>query len=384
MGRAHGNGRGGDPAQAGIPETRAARVSRSVGPGKVVYNPGHSRGQVPLEAVAVQPGAGQRFVFLYEWVRKHERARLTRLDLADGKVQVLKDLGEDRLDPYAVLVCARNGRVALDRYGGTVLREPDGRWRPLDDGKGDNVPLAWSPDSRSLLYSSLSEADIQRQRWFTTMVATVISAKGKLRQETLATPDLPIRQAMWGADDSTIFALVLSPTSIYDSSLTSIGWPSREVKTLLTGPLANLDVAEESGTVLVPMAEGRQYGVWTVEPSGNPKRTPIIIPDVPMESRISPNGRYLAAVLGGSWEDKIARKLAGDGGLVIYDTVDGSEYHVSGTQGKRIAMVHWVLEGKALVFTIIPKGGHPGNSDTLPYQLWLVRMPWAGRPGSSR
>jgi dipeptidyl aminopeptidase/acylaminoacyl peptidase len=210
------------------------------------------------------------------------------------------------------------------------------------------------------------------------MVATVISAKGKLRQETLAGPDLPIRQAMWGADDSIIFALVLSPTSIYDSSLLSIGWPSREMKTLLTGPLGNLDVAEETGAAVVPMAEGRQwqYDVWVVPPGGKPKRTPITIPGVPTESRISPNGRYLAAVLGGSWEDKIARKLAGDGGLVVYDIVDGSEYHVSGTQGKRIAMAQWVLEGKALVFTIIPKGGHPGNPDALAYQLWLVRMPW--------
>jgi hypothetical protein len=336
------------------------------------------RGEVPLEAIAVQPGAGQRFVFLYEWVRKDERARLTRLDLADGKVQVLKNLGEETQSPYMDLVCARNGRVAVDRFYGTVLREPDGRWRALDDGNGQKTPMAWSPDSRSLLYSSWSEADIQRRQWWTTMVATVISAKGKLRQETLAGPDLPIRQAMWGADDSIIFALVLSPTSIYDSSLLSIGWPSREMKTLLTGPLGNLDVAEETGAAVVPMAEGRQwqYDVWVVPPGGKPKRTPITIPGVPTESRISPNGRYLAAVLGGSWEDKIARKLAGDGGLVVYDIVDGSEYHVSGTQGKRIAMAQWVLEGKALVFTIIPKGGHPGNPDALAYQLWLVRMPW--------
>jgi len=381
MGRARGDGRDAGAEEVATPSARGARVVRTVGPGKVVYCPGRSRGQIPLEAVAVQSGAGQRFVFLYEWVRKDERDRLTRLDLADGKVQVLSDLGEDRLDPYVDLVCARNGRVAVKWYGGTVLREPDGRWIPLDGGKRHNAPMAWSPDSRSLIYSSLSEADYQHQQWFATMVATVTSAKGSLRQETLANPDRPIRQAMWGADDSTIYALVLSPTSVYDSSLVSIGWPSREVKTLLTGAIANLDVAEKNGTAVVPMAEGRQYAVWTVQRSEKPKRTPIMISDVPMESRISPNGRYLAAVLGGSWIDKIARERAGDGGVVIYDTADGSEYRVSETVGKRIAEVHWVLEGKALVFTIIPKGGHPGNPDALPYQLWLVRMPWGRSNG---
>jgi hypothetical protein len=46
-------------------------------------------------------------------------------------------------------------------------------------------------------------------------------------------------------------------------------------------------------------------------------------------------------------------------------------------------MVHWVLDGNALVFTIIPKGGYPTEFDALGKQLWLVRMPWGGAVGSA-
>jgi dipeptidyl aminopeptidase/acylaminoacyl peptidase len=186
---------------------------------------------------------------------------------------------------------------------------------------------------------------------------------------------------MWAFDGSVIFAVSPSATSLHDASLLSIGWPSHKVRTLLTGPLGYLDVADETGTAVVPMAEGRQWGIWRVQSGGEPERTPIILPDVPTESRVSPNGRYVAVVSGGRRVGKLVRVPAGDGGLAVYDTVDGSEYRVSDTVGKRIAMVHWVLEGRALVFTIIPKGGYPEDFNALGHQLWLVDMPWAGRPG---
>ncbi len=133
-------------------------------PARVIYTAGGKLGTAKIGAIAVQPGTKQRYVLLAEWVQQGKegiegRYRLIRLDLSTGCTQELGVVDEGEAEPRHI-ACARNGRTAVEQGNPQSYeeyriraREPDGAWRVAIDWTQSTLqePVAWSPDSHSLL-----------------------------------------------------------------------------------------------------------------------------------------------------------------------------------------------------------------------------------------
>jgi hypothetical protein len=186
--------------------------------------------------------------------------------------------------------------------------------------------------------------------------------------------DRSVLNAAWSADGSLIFAYALSPTP----RLVSIDWPSQNETTLLSSPWPSSDpmVAEESGTLLVSVHSGDdKEAVWRVQPGAKPEPTPVTLPSRWMELAVSPDGRYLAAVLRKVSGQGANARVTREGGLVIYGLDDGREIRVPDTAGRNIIMLRWVLAGRGVVYTVAPKGVEVYEDKAVGEQLWLVRLP---------
>jgi hypothetical protein len=381
------------PAESAAPRAAKARQGppQTLPAAKPIYTAGGSVGAGWFGAVAVQPGGGQRSLVLVEWVASKKDPssgsyRLLRFDLVSRKLQRLADLGEGELDSGAV-ACAANGRIAMreERRWGydedcrIKEREPDGQWRAVTDWTNDlETPEGWSPDSSALLMRRLR----QQEGW--PLVYAVASSSGPRAPFTeMPLSPRPLQQAVWSADSSRLFASALRSGPGLTVDLVSIAWPSRKAQSLLTTSMAELMVAEESGTLVAcAMGADQQYQVWRVDPGAAPVLTPASPPSVPVAAAVSPDGEALAVVLG-QWTRQ-DRPATSEGGLAVFDLATGAERLVPDTVGKNINVAHWVLGGHALIFTIAPKGLDDYDAKGMGRQVWLVEVEPVPHPAPGR
>jgi hypothetical protein len=344
-------------------------------PARVIYTAGGKLGAAKIAAIAMQPGTKQRYLVLMQWVQQGKkvyegRYRLIRLDLTSGSTQELGAVDEGGAEPRHI-ACARNGRIAVEGEDNQInVREPDGAWRTAIHRTDDTLhePLGWSPDSRSLLCHHVRVATYGYD--FTAV--TSASSSEPFRERSIA--HRFVQNAVWSADGSGFYALAPGRTGTA-LDLLSVEWPSGRETTLLRGELGDLSVAEEIGTLaFIASAGGDSWEVWTMQPGSKPERTPVVLPSMPTEFEVSPDGTYVAAVLGKQPKSDKGFPLA-EGGLAVYRLSDGAEYRVPDTIGKNVMMMHWVLGGRAVVYTVVPRGFLDWESKATGERLWLVNVP---------
>jgi len=292
------------------------------------------------------------------------------VDISSAKTHLLlhSSAASTRPDP-GWIACARSGRVAVQevRLGSRdyeyriMVLEPDGRWSAVTTWSEDlQAPDGWSPDSSSLLMDRFSPRSYARR----FAVASATSPANVFVEAPVADQDIP--QAVWSSDGSHIYALVPS-RSRRMLRLVEIAWPSRTETEIFSGGLGHLSVAEKSGDVVVlTPSRGGKFIIWRRRVGAAPEETGVTLSSYPMEAEVSPSGRHLAVVYG--------KEGVGDGGMRLCDLDDGSEVQVPGTVGKNIQMLHWALEGRALAFTIVPKGVSDWEDKATGTQVWLVRV----------
>ncbi len=110
-----------------------------------------------------------------------------------------------------------------------------------------------------------------------------------------------------------------------------------------------------------------------MQPGSKPERTAVVLPSVPMEFAVSPDGQYVAVVLGKWPKDGKSPALA-EGGLAVYRLSDAAEYRVPDTIGKNVMMMHWVLGGRAVAYTVVPQGFLDWESKAMGKQVWLAEV----------
>lgn len=392
---------GADARSRVVPARTAPQVLR---PAQAIYA---SSGKIGT--LVVQPGTRQRYLLLQEVVRSEaskdmrgqfgrklqeaEAARikgvpaaqayqrfapresLVRLDIPSGKAEKLAEFpsANDQVRPMA---CARNGRVAVQERRPRTRRdleyrinewEPKGQWRVVTGWSAvAQYPLAWNPDSTRLLVQILGGASPSRL-WPTVGVVTVAATKGafaqpRLREEASTT-------ARWSVDGKQLYCQ--RPRTPMLDDLISVAWPSQREMLLSAGiGVTEMSVAEESGDVVVlSPTSGRRVAVWRMRPGSRLKVTPVALPSWPVDAVVSPDGKYVAVVLAGNPESK---PTVGEGGLVVYDLDDGSQRSVPGLVGKNVVRVSWALGGRALVFTVAPRGKM--EWEALGKQIWLAHV----------
>jgi len=194
-------------------------------------------------------------------------------------------------------------------------------------------------------------------------VASVTSPGNVFAETPVADQD--ISQAAWSSDGSHIYAF--APSRLRSAlDLVDIAWPLRTGKAVLSGELGHLSMAEEAGDVVVLAASGDgEVIVWRKRAGAAAEQTAIALPSYPMQAVVSPSGKQLAVVYG--------KEGIGDGGLKLYAIDDGTERQIPNTTGKNIQMLHWALNGRALVFTVVPKGVSPYEEKATGKQVWLVQ-----------
>ena len=101
-----------------------------------------------------------------------------------------------------------------------------------------------------------------------------------------------------------------------------------------------------------------------------PERTPVLLPSVPTEFVVSPDGKYVAAVLG----KEVGMSVLAEGGLVVYRLDDGTEYRVPDTVGKNVMMVHWALGSRAVTYSVVPQGSLDWEDKAMGKQVWLAEV----------
>jgi hypothetical protein len=344
-------------------------------PARVVFTAGGKLGAAKTAAIAMQPGTQQRYLVLMEWVQQDKtgsegRYRLIRLDLTAGGTQELGAVDGIVAEPRHITY-ARNGRIAVEGEDNQInVREPDGAWRTAIHRTDDTLhePFGWRPDSQSLLCHHFRSDPFS----YVFTVVTSASPSEPFRERSIA--HRLVQNAVWSANGSGFYALAPGRTGTA-LDLLSVEWPSGRETTLLRGELGGLSVAEESGTLaFIGEAEGDNWQVWTMRPGSKPERTPVVLPSMPTEFEVSPDGTYVAAVLGKEPKSDKGFPRA-EGGLAVYRLSDGAEYRVPDTIGKNVMMMHWVLGGRAVVYTVVPRGFLDWESKAMGERLWLVNVP---------
>jgi hypothetical protein len=354
---------------------RPAAPPTMLQPAPVVYTAGGESGTGKIAAMAVQPGTQQRYVVLMEWARQDRegiegRYRLLRLDVSTGDTQELGPVDTGEAGPRDI-ACAANGRIAVEQESDLEetrirVREPGGAWRAAYGWMAHDLPepIGWTSDSKSLLCRHFRTDSFDAA--FTAL--TSASLRDPFRERSIA--HRVLQNATWSADGSRCYALAFSHTG-GTLDLLSVGWPSGHESLLLRGSLGDLSVAEENGTFAFIRETGADgWEVWSVPRGARPGPTPVVLPSVPAEFALSPDGRYAAAVLG---------KVAGDsnlaeGGVAVYRLRDGAEYRIPDTVGKNVMMLHWVLGGRAVIYTAAPSGVLSWESKAMGTQVWVAEV----------
>jgi len=348
---------------------------RVLKPARVIYTVGGKLGTSKIAAIATQPGTKQRYVLLMAWIPQDKegiegRYRLVRLDLITGGTQELGAVDEGEAEPRHI-ACAHNGRIAVEQERHVEetrisVREPDGAWRTAIDWTQSTLqePIGWSSDSRSLLCDHF-----RTDPFYAVFTAATSASPGEpFRERAIAHRSL--QNAIWSADGSSFYALAPGRTGTA-LDLLSVGWPSGREKTLLRGELGDLTVAEDSGTLaFIASAGGNRWQIWRMQPGSKPERTPVLLPSVPTEFVVSPDGKYAMAVLG----KEVGMSVLAEGGLVAYGLDDGTEYRVPDTVGRNVMMVHWALGGRAVTYTVVPQGSLDWEDKAMGKQVWLVHV----------
>jgi hypothetical protein len=381
------------PAESAAPRAAKARQGppQTLPAAKAIYTAGGKVGAGWFGAVAVQPGAGQRYLVLVEWIASRQdpslgRYRLLRLDLSSREVQQLAELGEGELDSRDV-ACARSGRIAIqeerpqeDDYEHRIrVREPDGQWRPVTDWTlgMTQTPVAWSADSSALLYHRFS----YERSLFSYDVAASSSATAAFAHT--AVTGARLLNGTWSKDGRRLYGNGwLSTRSREAPGLIAVDWPSQTARaippTSTETAVTEVLVAADSGDVVMLRASADwTMTVWRM-PSGSSRMESagITLPARGVGTAISPDSKLLAVVLGRETKDSVLW----EGGLIVYRLDDGRECRVPDTVGKNITAVHWVLGGRALVFTIAPKGIADYEAKGAGQQVWMVEVEPVPRP----
>jgi len=363
------------PARAGSPPSTNV-VRPPFKPAKVIYTAGGKLGAGLVGTLAVQPGTHQGYLLAQEITSAYKvetprRERLVRLDLSSGKAQTLAEFPAEKFSPRP-LAYARSGRVAMQELRGYVsyritVREPDGHWRAVTDwGDAYQTPLAWSPDSASLLIASLFTRRSREARGREAILVGTARAAG----DPFVVKELPeesLVDALWSADGSQIYCRTLG----FADALLAFNWPSlRETSLSAHTGVDDLSVAEETGDVVFLSRSGDGSVVpWRMKPGSKLEITRVKLSSWwPAEAVVSPDGRYLAVALGKPG----VVPVVGEGGLVVYGLDDGSQRTVPGLVGKNVMRVQWALSGRALAFTIAQHGQLEWEGAGK--QVWLAQV----------
>jgi hypothetical protein len=333
----------------------------TLGKPKIIYqSPGK------IGAIAVQPGSGQKYFLLQEWKSEGKeemqgRNYLVRLDASSGKSGKIAALAPNIAGPMSIAY-AHNGRIAIreERYqpGGyqyrISVREPGGTWRPVSQWSNElQTPVAWSPDSTSLLChrSSGNPAGFD----YSFSVATAASPKQQFVQTEIAKNTAS--DMLWETNGRRLYAVNRGHAKVF-----SVDWPSRKETALFSAVgLQDLSIAEATGEV-VALSEfsAGKAAVWKLSPGAGAKATGAVLSPWPVKAAISPDGRQIA---GTQYKT---------GGLIVYDLNSGKSQRVSALAGKNVMRIQWALGGRALIFIIAPKGVHDWDNKAMGSQVWLV------------